>query len=93
MMSLSEKILSEPIQAKVASSIITAEHIIKRYETKQKTTLAIDDVSIEVLENEFVCIVGTSGCGKSTLLRMLAGLDFPSEGTIVIKDRGAWPGP
>ncbi len=94
MMSLSEKILSEPIQAKVASSIITAEHIIKRYETKQKTTLAIDDVSIEVLENEFVCIVGTSGCGKSTLLRMLAGLDFPSEGTIVIKDRQVLgPGP
>ncbi len=75
-----------PLEAQVASTIITARHIIKRYVTDRKTTLALDDCNIEVLKNEFVCIVGTSGCGKSTLLRMLAGLDFPTEGSIVIKD-------
>lgn len=93
-MSLSETNLATPIEAKVASTIISANHIVKRYESKDKTTLALDDVNIEVLENEFVCIVGTSGCGKSTLLRMLAGLDFPTEGNIVIKDRKVTgPGP
>lgn len=97
MMSLSEmaaKTRDCPLEAKVASTIITASHITKRYQTDRKTTLALSDCNIEVLENEFVCIVGTSGCGKSTLLRMLAGLDFPTEGQIIIKDRDVTgPGP
>ena len=77
-----------PLEAKVASSIITANHITKRYPAgKNESVTALQDCNLEVLENEFVCIVGTSGCGKSTLLRMLAGLDFPTEGEIVIKDR------
>lgn len=79
--------VSEPLSAQVASTIITARHIKKRFRAKKELVTALDDCSIEVLENEFVCIVGTSGCGKSTLLRMLAGLDFPTEGDIVIKDR------
>jgi len=83
-----------PLEAQVASTIITARHIVKRFVTDRKTTLALDDCNIEVLQNEFVCIVGTSGCGKSTLLRMLAGLEFPTEGSIVIKDRPVkGPGP
>ena len=45
------------------------------------------DCNLQILENEFVSIVGPSGCGKSTLLRMLAGLDFPTGGAIVIDDR------
>lgn len=97
MMSLSEhtfKTQAQPLEAQVASSIITASHITKRYRNDHKVTLALDDCNIEVLENEFVCIVGTSGCGKSTLLRMLAGLDFPTQGNIVIKDRPVTgPGP
>ncbi|POP33404.1 ABC transporter ATP-binding protein [Lactonifactor longoviformis] len=44
------------------------------------------DVEINVLENDFVCIVGPSGCGKSTLLRMVAGLEEASGGRIVIED-------
>ena len=79
--------VSEPLSAQVASTIITARHIKKRFRAKKELVTALDDCSIEVLENEVVCIVGTSGCGKSTLLRMLAGLDFPTEGDIVIKDR------
>lgn len=97
MMSLSEHVFetqAQPLEAQVASSIITASHITKRYQNDHKVTLALDDCNIEVLENEFVCIVGTSGCGKSTLLRMLAGLDFPTQGKIVIKDRPVTgPGP
>ena len=46
-------------------------------------THALDNVSLSVDESEFVCLVGPSGCGKSTLLNMIAGLDFPDQGTIM----------
>jgi NitT/TauT family transport system ATP-binding protein len=46
-------------------------------------THAIDNVSLDVDEGEFVCLVGPSGCGKSTLLNMIAGLEFPDEGSIL----------
>lgn len=75
------------IEAKVATTNIIAENITKIYKTKKKDVLAMENCHVEVLENEFVSIVGTSGCGKSTLLRMLAGLDFPTYGEIIIKDR------
>jgi NitT/TauT family transport system ATP-binding protein len=46
-------------------------------------THALDNVSLQVDEGEFVCLVGPSGCGKSTLLSMIAGLDFPDQGSIM----------
>lgn len=76
-----------PLEAHVASSKIRAEHIDKVYKTGKKSVAAIEDVSIDIQDNDFVCIVGPSGCGKSTLLRMLAGLDFPSAGNIIVNDR------
>ncbi len=45
---------------------------------------AVDDVSLIVPEGEFVCLIGPSGCGKSTLLQMVAGLDTPSSGAVVV---------
>jgi NitT/TauT family transport system ATP-binding protein len=45
---------------------------------------ALDNVSIEVHSREFLCIVGPSGCGKTTLLRMIAGLDRPTSGEIIL---------
>lgn len=83
-----------PLEAHVASSKIIVSHIDKIYTNGKKSTKAIDDVSIDIQDNDFVCVVGPSGCGKSTLLRMLAGLDFPTKGKIVVNDvdvRG--PGP
>ena len=51
-------------------------------------------LQIDIQDNDFVCIVGPSGCGKSTLLRMLAGLDFPTAGKIIVNDRTVTgPGP
>lgn len=83
-----------PLVAHVASSKIRAEHIDKVYVSGKKSTKAIEDVSIDIQDNDFVCIVGPSGCGKSTLLRMLAGLDFPTAGDIIIDDRKVTgPGP
>ncbi len=48
---------------------------------------AVDNVSLEVQDKEFVVLVGPSGCGKSTTLRMIAGLETPSEGQIYVGDR------
>ena len=46
---------------------------------------AVESVNLKVMENEFFTIVGPSGSGKTTLLRMLAGMDLPSEGDIVLR--------
>ena len=86
--------LGSPLKAHVASSKILAEHIDKIYTSGKKSTKAIEDASIDIQDNDFVCIVGPSGCGKSTLLRMLAGLDFPTNGNIIVNDRKVTgPGP
>ncbi|TWD54870.1 ABC transporter ATP-binding protein [Arthrobacter sp. FX8] len=51
------------------------------------TELATNNVSLEVAEGEFMVLLGPSGCGKTTLLRMVAGLDFPDQGSISIGGR------
>jgi len=56
--------------------------------------VAVDDISLEVADKEFVAVVGPSGCGKTTLLRMASGLDFPSKGTVQVGgQRVTKPGP
>ena len=47
----------------------------------------IESLDLEIHDHEFMVFVGPSGCGKSTALRMIAGLEAPSEGTLVIGDR------
>ena len=50
------------------------------------STQALDDVSLDILPNEFFALLGPSGCGKTTLLRSIAGFEDPDAGTIVISD-------
>ena len=59
-----------------------------RNEGKQSTLInAIENINLAVNDGEFVCLVGPSGCGKSTLLNILAGLDNPSKGQVVLNGR------
>ncbi len=76
-----------PLEANMASNKIIARHIFKDYRTKKKEVRALQDINIEIQDNEFVCIVGPSGCGKSTLLKILAGLDFPTAGEILLNGK------
>ena len=62
---------------------ITFEHVTKRFDD----ATAVDDLSIEVPDGEFLVLVGPSGCGKTTALRMLAGLEEISGGRILIGER------
>ncbi len=61
---------------------VELSNVTKVYPDPVQIVTALKDISFQVNEGEFLCIVGPSGCGKSTLLRMIAGLDHPSSGQI-----------
>jgi NitT/TauT family transport system ATP-binding protein len=61
---------------------LVIEAVSKRYSSKRADVQALDNVSLEVAEGEFVCLVGPSGCGKSTLLDIAAGLTKPDSGQV-----------
>ena len=61
--------------------MIHVENIMKSFSTEEVVTIALNGVSMEVKEGEFVAIMGPSGCGKSTLLNILGLLDNPNGGT------------
>ena len=55
---------------------------------------ALVDVTLDVAPGEFVCLIGPSGCGKSSLLNLIAGLDHPDEGEVLMDERAVGgPGP
>jgi multiple sugar transport system ATP-binding protein len=59
----------------------------KIFQDGEDAVVAVDDVSMKIRDGEFVVLVGPSGCGKTTTLRMIAGLEEPSEGRIVLNGR------
>lgn len=67
--------------------ILSLKNISKKYETKEKTTIALDNVNLTINEGEFVCFVGPSGCGKSTLLNIISGHDHATGGEITLKGK------
>ena len=66
---------------------LTVEHITKRFvKDANETVESLRDITIEVKDEEFICILGPSGCGKTTLLRIIAGLEHPDAGAVKIDD-------
>jgi NitT/TauT family transport system ATP-binding protein len=63
---------------------IVLDGVDKVYGSGPSAVAALDGISLEVAEQDFLCIVGASGCGKSTLLNLLAGLDRPTGGAIAV---------
>jgi NitT/TauT family transport system ATP-binding protein len=57
---------------------------------ERRRVLAVDNVNLSIEEGQFVCFVGPSGCGKSTLLNIIAGLDKPSEGELVLNGQSVF---
>src|SRR5438270_1393925 len=64
---------------------ILIERISKTY--SHAKTPAVDDISLTIRDREFMVLLGPSGCGKTTLLRMVAGLEYPDAGRVLIGDR------
>ena len=70
-----------------SSPVIRLTNVRKEYVVGESHIHALDGVSLSVSPGEFVCISGRSGSGKSTMLNMLAGLEKPTSGEIVILDK------
>lgn len=56
------------------------DNVYKEYQGRNGKTVALNGVNLDIMENEFICVVGPSGCGKSTLLNIIAGLLEPTSG-------------
>lgn len=65
------------------NKLLEIKNLSKNYNTKLGEIKAIDNISFDVYDQEFLCIIGSSGCGKSTLLNILADLDNFSSGKII----------
>lgn len=79
---------STPTSEGVVDNFVDVQAVSKSFTRKGASAdsgvQALDDVSLRMGRNEFVSIIGPSGCGKTTLLRLIAGLDRPDSGTVVV---------
>jgi nitrate/nitrite transport system ATP-binding protein len=67
---------------------ISIEGIAKRYPAPGGSTTIFENLWLAINRGEFTCVIGHSGCGKTTVLNILAGLDAPSEGVVIVDGQG-----
>jgi len=65
--------------------IMQIKGLTKKYRLGSEIITALDGVDLEINEGEFLCILGTSGSGKTTLLHLMAGLERPTRGEVVVR--------
>ena len=66
------------------ANVLSIRGVSRRFSSAHGETLALQATDLEVAENDFITILGPSGCGKSTLLRIVAGLDHPTSGEVLL---------
>jgi NitT/TauT family transport system ATP-binding protein len=72
-----KRLLERPVALEVAE-------LGRVFESDQGRTVALEHIGFKAHKREFVCLIGASGCGKSTLIRILAGLDSPTSGAVLL---------
>src|ERR1700724_2936882 len=80
------------VSSPMTDKFISIEGISKRFPAPGGSTTVFEELWLSMARGEFVCIIGHSGCGKTTVLNILAGLDRPSAGTVIV-DGQAIDGP
>lgn len=81
-------------QLKQRPVVLNVANLCKSFVTEKGTTVALQNVSFQAFRREFLCIIGASGCGKSTLIRILAGLETPTSGSVLLDGKPIeGPGP
>ncbi|MCM8794392.1 MAG: ABC transporter ATP-binding protein [Candidatus Omnitrophica bacterium] len=63
---------------------VVLEHVSKRFQQNGSSVQVLENVNFTIEDGEFVCLVGPSGCGKSTLINLIAGLEKPSAGRVLV---------
>jgi NitT/TauT family transport system ATP-binding protein len=86
---ISYKDQSEPVKArfdklKARPKLLEISGLGKRFDSKAGEVIALQDINLAVYRREFMCVLGQSGCGKSTLIRILAGLETPTSGEVLV---------
>jgi nitrate/nitrite transport system ATP-binding protein len=83
-----------PAVPAVANSFLKIDRVSKTYPSANGPVTILDNISLDVQEGEFVCVIGHSGCGKSTLLNMVSGFNMPTQGTVFLQNQPITaPGP
>lgn len=74
--------------------ILEVQGLTKTFQSPQGEVTALKDINFKTHRREFVCVIGPSGCGKSTLIRILAGLEQPTQGKVLLDGQPKYePGP
>ena len=80
----SDEVRARMRELKTRPAVLSTRALGKVFASQSGSTTALSDVSFDVHRKEFVSVIGPSGCGKSTLIRLLAGLETPTTGQVLL---------